>query len=89
MNIFDEYSRQQQAEPSAARDWDCEQMAEQKYQQEEYRNEPSRGEIPFASLWDNTLWQDYQENWVEITEFVGPKKPVGRAMQIGLFDEVA
>ena len=72
----------------ASRDWDLEQMAEQKYREEEYRNEPSQGEVPFASLWDNTLWQDYQENWVEITEFVGVKKPAG--MQLGLpFEEVA
>lgn len=42
-----------------------------------------RGEIPF-----NELWQDYQENWVEITEFVGVKKRAG--MQLGLpFEEVA
>lgn len=81
MNIFETYSRERMSEPSPSRDWDYEQMAERKYQQEEYRNQP---EIPF-----NSLWQDYQENWVEITEFVGIKKPVGRAMQGNLFDEVA
>lgn len=37
----------------------------------------------------NTAWEDFQENWVEITEFVGVRKPIARSMQMGLFDEVA
>lgn len=37
---------------------------------------------------ENRIWEDYQENWVEITEFVGVKKPAG--MQLVLpFEDVA
>ena len=79
MNIFETYSRQQQAEPSPSRDWDYEQIAEARYREEEYRNQPE----------PSTAWEDYQANWVEITEFVGIKKPMGRSLQMNLFDEVA
>ena len=36
-----------------------------------------------------TAWPEYEENWVEIAEFTGPRKPAGSAchpMQMELFD---
>lgn len=61
-------------EGSAQADWEREQQSESRYQREVYS--------------DNQLWEDHQENWVEITEFVGLKKPAG--IQLGLpFEEVA
>jgi hypothetical protein len=64
-------------EQRISRDWEMEQRAERKYHEELY-GEPAAG---------NTLWQDYEDNWVEITEFVGLKKPAVSAVQLGLFDE--
>lgn len=63
------------AEGSAERDWEFEARAEARYQRE--------------VCTDNRLWEDHEENWVEITEFVGfRKKPL--ALQLGLFErEVA
>jgi hypothetical protein len=67
---------------ASVRDWEMEQRLERRYEEQQYSDSEDRltGE-------PNTLWEDYAENWLEITEFVGLRKPAAHALQLGLFDE--
>ena len=70
--------------------WDDTETWRQDQIEEQDRREEARYRRDIVADEQNTAWEDYQENWVEITEFVGARKPAASALQMGLpFDEVA